>query len=80
MPKPFEKGNKGKPKGATNKLTRSVKECFETVFTKVQGNPKIKLEAWAKENPTEFYKLCAKLIPAAVEVKADIGSIKIIRE
>jgi hypothetical protein len=25
----FEKGNKGKPKGATNKLTKSVKEAFE---------------------------------------------------
>jgi hypothetical protein len=30
------------------------------------------LLTWGKENPNEFYRLTAKLIPAAMEVKADI--------
>lgn len=71
MPKPFAKGNKGKPKGATNKLTRTVKEVFTNVFEKMQGDPNVKLETWGKENPTEFYRLCAKLIPAAVDVTSN---------
>ena len=62
----FEKGNKGKPKGATNKLTKSVKEAFEIAFSELQEDKEAKLTNWAKENPTEFYKLAAKLIPTSV--------------
>jgi hypothetical protein len=62
----FEKGNKGKPKGATNKITKSVKEAFEIAFSELQEDKEAKLSNWAKENPTEFYKLAAKLIPTSV--------------
>ena len=31
------------------------------------------LNEWAKENPTEFYKLISKLIPTAVEAKAEVS-------
>jgi hypothetical protein len=62
----FEKGNKGKPKGATNKLTKSVKEAFEIAFNELQGDSEANLANWAKENTTEFYKLAAKLIPTSV--------------
>ena len=77
----FEKGNKGKPKGATNKLTKSVKEAFEIAFNKLQGNDDAKLEVWAANNPTEFYKLAAKLIPTSLtgEVQTT-GIIKVVRE
>ena len=68
----FEKGNKGKPKGATNKLTKSVKEAFESAFNELQDDKEAKLSNWAKENPTEFYKLAAKLIPTSVN--ADLTS------
>jgi hypothetical protein len=62
----FEKGNKGKPKGATNKITKSVKEAFVIAFSELQKDKEAKLSNWAKENPTEFYKLAAKLIPTSV--------------
>jgi hypothetical protein len=62
----FEKGNKGKPKGATNQLTKSVKEAFEIAFNELQGDKEANLANWAKENTTEFYKLAAKLIPTSV--------------
>jgi hypothetical protein len=62
----FEKGNKGKPKGATNKMTKSVKEAFEIAFNELQGDSEANLANWAKENTTEFYKLAAKLIPTSV--------------
>jgi hypothetical protein len=62
----FTKGNKGKPKGATNKLTKSVKEAFEVAFNELQGDENANLATWAKQNTTEFYKLAAKLIPTSV--------------
>jgi hypothetical protein len=71
MPKPFEKGNKGKPKGAVNKTTLSVKEAFVKAFEDIQNDKNVSLPKWARENPTEFYKIAAKLIPATVEAKID---------
>jgi hypothetical protein len=62
----FQKGNTGKPKGAQNKLTKSVKEAFEIAFNELQGDKNANLATWAKENTTEFYKLAAKLIPTSV--------------
>lgn len=53
----------GRKKGTPNRLTRSVKEAFEEAFRQLQGDPDASLPTWAKENPTEFYKLAAKLIP-----------------
>lgn len=63
MPKPFEKGNPGKPAGAVNKTTKLVKEVFAEAFAELQNDPSVKLVVWGKENPTEFYKLASKLIP-----------------
>jgi hypothetical protein len=66
MPRPFEKGNPGKPKGAVSKTTKLVKEVFAEVFTELQSDPTAKLSAWGKQNPTEFYKLASKLIPIQI--------------
>ena len=69
----FQKGHKGyKPKGAINKITRSVKEVFQAAFDEMQETKHANLLTCGKENPNEFYRLTAKLIPAAMEVKADI--------
>jgi len=61
----FLPGNKlgGRTHGSTNKLTRTIKQVFEEVFINLQEDPVAKLEAWAKKNPTEFYKLAIKLVP-----------------
>ena len=70
---PFKKGQAktgGKKKGTPNKLTRTVKETVLAVFDDLQADPKANLLAWGKSNPTEFYKIAAKLIPT--EIKGDV--------
>ena len=59
-PKPPNAG-KGRPKGIPNRLTKSAREAFQLAFDQMGGGPK--LAEWAKKNPTEFYKLYARLIP-----------------
>ncbi len=57
---------KGRPKGAVNKTTALFKDALITVYEKLQadaGGAHAHFAGWAEENPTEFYKLAAKLIP-----------------
>lgn len=77
----FKQGNPGKPKGAKNKITKSVKQTVLEVFTKLQGDPKANLLEWGKKNPKDFYQIAAKLIPTELqgEVK-NSGIIKVVRE
>jgi hypothetical protein len=67
----FEKGNAGKPKGAINKLTKTVKERVLEVFNELQTDPQANLLSWAKDEPTEFYKIAAKLIPSDINAKIE---------
>lgn len=59
----------GRPKGVPNKSTKSVKEALEAAFEGLGGVQR--LQTWATEQPTEFYKLWAKMLPA--EVKAEMS-------
>lgn len=63
------KAGPGRPKGSPNKLTKSVKDAFQEAFDVMQEQPGVKLTEWGKENPTEFYKLAARLIPAEINAK-----------
>lgn len=65
-PKLFTKGNSGRPKGALNKVSRSVKSVVIKVFNDLQTDPKHNLEAFAKKYPKEFYLIASKLIPSEV--------------
>lgn len=67
----------GRPKGVPNKLSRSAKEITEMVYAAMQdGRGPYDFLRWAKENPGEFYtKLWAKLIPADLNVKGNMGNI-----
>lgn len=78
----FEKGDNRprKPKGATNKLTRTVKECLLEAFNKMQNNPKVDLYTWGQANPAKFYEISAKLIPTEIQAKVEATVIKVIRE
>lgn len=72
----FKKGeprpeNAGRKEGSVNKLTRTVKERVLEVFNELQDDPKANLLSWAKDEPTEFYKIAAKLIPADINAKVD---------
>ena len=52
--------SKGRPKGAVNKSTKSAREAFQLAF---EGLGQGALLTWAQANPTEFFKLYARLIP-----------------
>lgn len=62
----FRAGNPGRQPGQINKLTRTVKETVLAVFNDLQDDPKVSLAEWAKTEPTEFYKIAAKLIPTDI--------------
>lgn len=68
----FEKGQGGRPPGATNLLTRTVKETVLAVFNEIQSDPKVNLTSFAKQYPRDFYAIAAKLIPT--EVKANVAA------
>lgn len=72
-PKPPAAGM-GRKKGSLNKTTAAVKDAFRAVYADLQadtGREHGHFGDWAKENPTEFYKLYAKLLP--VEFKGDVN-------
>lgn len=61
----------GSRKGVPNKLTKAAREAFELAFDQVGGTSA--LTAWARANPTEFYKLYARLIPVEQRLSAPDG-------
>lgn len=84
---PFEKGNtlgkSGRPKGRKNRITNDVRQIFHKVYEEMgadtvdekTGKPLNGHEAmlcWARINPTEFYRLYGKMIPATAELPEDL--------
>lgn len=63
----FKKGKApGRPKGAINHLTRTVRETVLNVFNELQKDKEANLKSWAINEPTEFYKIASKLIPTEI--------------
>jgi hypothetical protein len=60
------KPGEGRPKGAENKLTKTVKETVLAVFNNLQEDPKNSLGAFAEKYPRDFYQIAAKLIPTEI--------------
>lgn len=57
----FGEGQKsGRKKGVPNKATQTARAAFQMAF---EGLGEGALLAWATANPTEFFKLYARLIP-----------------
>jgi len=77
----FEKGKEktgGRVAGSINKLTKTVKEKVLEVFNELQDDPTANMLNWAKSEPTEFYKIAAKLIPADINAKVEGKIIEVI--
>lgn len=51
----------GRKPGSMNKTTATVKAALTEAFERLGGVPA--LQRWAKSEPTEFYKLWAKMLP-----------------
>ena len=62
----------GRRKGTPNKVTATARENIIAVFTRLGGTAA--MAEWARENPTEFYKLYARLIPAQAQL--DVFSLE----
>lgn len=59
-------------KGRNPYSKQSVKENFESAFQLIGGVPRLAL--WADKNPTQFFTLYAKLLPAASSVEVTLPS------
>ena len=63
----------GKPKtggrqaGVPNKLTTAFREAVQVVYERLGGHDAFL--QWAWENPTEYYRIAARLIPTEVRGK-----------
>lgn len=78
---PFKRGEGGRPPGASNKFSKTVKETVLSVFNDLQDDPKANLFDFAKKYPRDFYQIAAKLIPTEIKGKVDSDQqIKIIIE
>src|SRR5688500_16353273 len=63
---------RGRPRGSPNKTTVVLRTAIAAVFEDLQEGHKGKgayphFLAWAKENPTEFYRIAARQLPLQVE-------------
>jgi len=72
MAKGFKTG--GRQRGTPNKLTASFREAIRLVYDEIGGHAVF--AAWARENPGDFYKIAARLIPA--EGVQGIGGVTVI--
>lgn len=61
----------GRVKGSVNVVNRSMKECVLSTLEWLQTQPKSNMRDWAKENPTPFYQIAAKLIPTEITAKVE---------
>ncbi len=81
----FQKGNSlgGRKKGTKNRITNDVRQVFHKVYEEMGAStldsktnlPLTGHEAmleWARMNPTEFYRLYGKMIPATAELPDDL--------
>lgn len=59
----------GRQAGSPNKITTAFKDAVRVAFDDIGGRRAF--AAWARENPTEFYRIAARLIPAEVTVRED---------
>jgi hypothetical protein len=61
---------RGRRKGSQNKATKAFKHAVLAVYAELGGNAA--MLAWAKKYPTEFYKVCARLIPHEHQVSGEL--------
>jgi hypothetical protein len=64
----------GRQKGTPNKATASIKAAFVEAFDNLGGVKA--LVNWAKDNPTEFYRLASKLIPTEVHANVAVRDVR----
>lgn len=64
--KAFAKGNKGRPEGAKNKVTQSMRQAWMEAFEGIGGVEALIKWGSDPKNRTAFYTLASKLIPVDI--------------
>jgi hypothetical protein len=73
----FQKGQPkkgGRKKGTPNARTVQAKEALSQAFADLGGVPA--LVTWAKDNPTDFYRIWSKILPTEIK-NADGETLRI---
>jgi hypothetical protein len=76
---PFEPGKPktgGRAPGTPNRLTGAFREAILRAFNGLGGHAAFL--TWARENQTEFYKICARLIPGELREDGNDRHVTII--
>lgn len=69
---PFQPGKPktgGRQSGTPNRLTGAFREAVLNVYNNLGGHAAFL--AWARENPTEYYRIAARLIPVELRQEVD---------
>jgi hypothetical protein len=69
---PFEKGNKGKPKGAVNKVTQQARELFVEFMEGEVDNVKNSFAIVRETDHSKYLDLMAKYFPYFIPKKAEL--------
>jgi len=73
----FKPGQGGRRAGTPNRLTKAFRGGLLYAYNQLGG--KTAMAEWARANPTEFYRICSRLIPTeiAIDVKAESRTLVI---
>ena len=62
---------RGKPNNSTSLMRAAISAVFEDLQAGHDGEGRYPhFLAWAKENPTDFYKICARRLPIQIEANS----------
>lgn len=65
----------GRQKGTPNKITTAFKDAVRIVYDDIGGHRAF--AAWARENPTEFYRIASRLIPAEFVARQELAVLSL---
>lgn len=72
MPRPFQKGNAGKPKGAVNHTTKQARELFVSIMEGQVDHINDSLEAIRKKDKAKYLDCLSKFFPYFIPKKVEI--------
>lgn len=68
---------KGKPKGAVNKCSITMKELLSQTLNELKDDDKCGLKALAEKDPKTFWIIASRLLPQEVQATAEITMKKV---
>lgn len=59
----------GRRRGTPNRLTTTMRDAVMLAYDRIGGHEAF--AAWAAENPTDFYRIAARLIPTEIKARSE---------